>query len=53
MAVHYFTLWICFSSIIQVRGQDWTHHAVLDSDGEFQLFWTPSENHITFEIQVK
>ena len=29
-----------------------SHHAVLDKDGKFHLFWLPEENIITFEVQV-
>ena len=31
----------------------WTHHLVLDQQELFHLFWTPSEETIRFEIQVK
>ena len=31
----------------------WTHHLVLDQQDLFHLFWTPSEETIRFEIQVK
>ena len=31
----------------------WTHHLVLDQQEFFHLFWTPSEETIRFEIQVK
>ena len=31
----------------------WTHHLVLDPQELFHLFWTPSEDTIRFEIQVK
>ena len=29
-----------------------SHHAVLDKDGNFHLLWLPEENIITFEVQV-
>ena len=29
-----------------------SHHAVLDKDGKFHLFWIPEEYIITFEVQV-
>ena len=29
-----------------------SHHAVLDKDGRYHLFWLPEENTITFEVQV-
>ena len=30
-----------------------SHHAVLDKQGKFHLFWLPEEDIITFEIQVR
>lgn len=38
----------CFSHI-----QSWTHHLILDKDSKFQLFWLPTPQKITFEIQVE
>ena len=34
------------------KDSKFSHHAVLDNDGNFHLLWLPEENFITFEVQV-
>lgn len=29
-----------------------SHHAILDTDGKYHLYWLPETNSITFEVQV-
>ena len=29
-----------------------SHHAILDKDGKYHLYWLPETNSITFEVQV-
>ena len=33
--------------------ESFTHHASLDSDGRFHLFWKFNSTHVTFEAHVK
>ncbi|PSN48994.1 hypothetical protein C0J52_03862 [Blattella germanica] len=35
----------------QVTGAHWSHSAVLDPN--YSVFWTPGEEDITFEVQVR
>ncbi|KAG8225700.1 hypothetical protein J437_LFUL001733 [Ladona fulva] len=45
-------LW-CITSIVGVSGGRWTHSAALDNDYNYILLWTPGDDEITFEVQVK
>ena len=53
MAVHSSTIFIVLTLVPFLNAAQWTHHLVLDRENMFHLFWTPSEENIIFEIQVK
>ena len=45
---------LIFCSILTlVQSLKWTHHVILDRDRMFHLSWTPLDETIQFEMQVR
>ena len=50
LQIHF--LIFCFVLTL-VQSLKWTHHVILDRDRMFHLSWTPLDETIQFEIQVR
>ena len=50
LQIHY--LIFCFVLTL-VQSLKWTHHVILDRDRMFHLSWTPLDETIQFEMQVR